>query len=361
MNKVKRFLYIYSISIACFACTQKTVTTLPAPVEATDSFIKAADVSSLPEIEAYGTTFYNAAGKAEDMLTTLQASGCNTVRIRLWKNPTNAHSGFEEVKSFAQRAKTKQMKVWLTVHYSDTWADPAHQITPSAWTALSFPALQDSIYQYTKKIVTLIQPDIIQIGNEINNGFLLPLGSINQESNFKSLLGVGIRAVRDFAPKTKIMLHYAGIGSGADWFYEKMTSLDYDFIGVSYYPIWHGKDLNELSNSLKQLKQKFQKEVLIAETSYAFTLGWNDWTNNVIGLDNQLLADYAATPEGQKAYLAQIRHIVQNVAQAKGFCYWGAEWIAFKGNQSQEGSSWENQTLYDFNNKALPALEVFKN
>ncbi len=329
----------------------------PLVVVATD-FIKAVDISSLPEIESLGTIFYNEAGKPEDMLTTLKQAGCNTIRLRLWKNPITAHAGFEEVNAFVQRIKAKQMKVWLTVHYSDTWADPAHQTIPKVWENLSLPILKDSVYQYTQKIVTAMKPDIIQIGNEINSGLLLQMGSISQEDDFKSLLRSGIKAVRDHSPNSKIMLHYAGIASGANWFYDKVITLDYDYIGVSYYPLWHGKDLTELGRTLTDLNLTYKKEVLIAETSYAFTLGWNDYTNNIVGSDNQLLLAYPATPTGQKEYLAQIKKIAQ-ASKAKGFCYWGAEWVAFKGNQSQEGSSWENQAFYDFQNKALPVFKVF--
>lgn len=332
--------------------------TSPAPPTQEDAFVKAVDASFLPEIERTGITLYNETGAVENMLTTLKKAGCNTVRVRLWKNPAGLTSSLAEVQAFAQRIKSAGMKVWLCVHYSDTWADPANQITPNVWQNLPFLVLRDSVYQYTQQIVTKIQPEIIQIGNEINGGFLLPQGSLQQEANFKILLGAGIKAVRDHAPKAKIMLHFAGLAN-ADWFYSRMTILDYDWIGLSYYPLWHGKDLSILSQTLASLKNKYQKEVLIAETSYPFTLGWNDWTNNVVGDVNQLLTAYPATATGQRDYLLQIKQITRN-AQAKGFCYWGAEWIAFKGNQAQNGSSWENQAFYDFNNRALPVFKALQ-
>ncbi|EMR01551.1 Glycosyl hydrolase family 53 [Cesiribacter andamanensis AMV16] len=72
-----------------------------------------------------------------------------------------------------------------------------------------------------------------------------------------------------------------------------------------------------------------------------------------------MLPEYPATPEGQKAYLARLKEMVSEAPEVIGFCYWGGEWISFKGNQAQNGSSWENQALWDFENKAVPALEVF--
>ena len=321
--------------------------------------IKAADLSFLPEIEASGTVLLNQSGQAEDMLTTLKNAGMNTVRIRLWKNPEYSYSGFSAVRAFAEKVKAKGLKVWLSVHYSDTWADPGNQSMPDAWKNLNFNILNDSIYNYTSKIVREINPDYIQIGNEINNGFMWPAGSISQPSNFKTMLQSGLKAVRDNKPGCKIIIHFAGIDKATE-FYANLQNLDYDIIGLSYYPIWHGKSLNALETTLNNLGQQFNKQVLIAETSYPFTLDWNDWTNNVIGLEDQLLDGYPATPEGQKAFLHKIKQISSATDLSIGFAYWGGEWVAFKGTQAINGSSWENQAFYDFNLKALPVLDAYK-
>ena len=155
------------------------------------------------------------------------------------------------------------------------------------------------------------------------------------------------------------MLHYAGIGADASWFYNKMTTIDYDYIGLSYYPIWHGKNLEEVKSTIITLGQAYNKKVIIAETSYPFTLGSNDWTNNVLGTSDQIIASYSATPIGQKAYLQALKEKIKETQQGFGLCYWGSEWVAFRGNQSTNGSPWENQALWDFNNKALPAMAFF--
>ncbi len=324
------------------------------------TFIKAADMSYLPLIESEGTVFYNNQLVAEDALQTLKKSGCNTIRIRLWHSPSDHHSGFNEVKLLAQRVKSLGMKVWLTVHYSDTWADPGQQSKPSAWNNLSFNQLKSQFEQYTQQIVTQIHPDIIQIGNEINNGFVFPEGNLtNNESQFLSLLASASNVIRAQSPSTKIMLHYAGI-QGASWFFSKTAAIDYDYIGLSYYPVWHGTDLNLLQQTLTSLGQTYSKKVLIAETSYPFTLGWNDWTNNVLGQTNQLHPNYPATLDGQKNFLEQIKATIQQTPNGVGFCYWGAEWIAFRGTQASNGSSWENQALWDFNHKSVPAMTIFK-
>lgn len=169
----------------------------------------------------------------------------------------------------------------------------------------------------------------------------------------------GVKAVRDNAPNTKIMLHYAG-HEYAVTFFSQFTSVDYDIIGLSYYPIWHGKSIDALQNNLNAIGTQFNKDIVIAETSYPFTFGYNDYTNNIIGSANQILPEFAATPAGQLQYLQKLKSVISAAPKGIGFCYWGGDWVAFLGPTSTNGSSYENQALWDFNNTALPALGVFK-
>lgn len=358
---LKNILLILVVSCTLFSCASTDSpepTPEPTPVANYD-FIRAADISYLPLIESEGTT-YKHNGIAENALTTLKNAGCNTVRIRLWNNPSDSHSGLTEVKALAIRAKQAGFKVWLTVHYSDTWADPGNQTTPIAWQSLSFNNLKTAVANYTSTILTEIQPDIIQIGNEINSGLLWPQGNlITNESQCLELLSVASATIRNQSPNTKIMLHYAGIGSGATWFFNKVSSINYDYIGLSYYPIWHGKVLADVTSTINSLSQTHNKKVLIAETAYPFTLNWNDWTNNILGANDQLITNFPATNDGQKNYLLAIKSLLKQTTNGIGFCYWGGEWVAFRGPQATNGSSWENQALWDFNNNALPVMDAF--
>jgi arabinogalactan endo-1,4-beta-galactosidase len=348
-----KLLFFFFIIFITFSCSNEEAS------DNTEEFIKAADMSMLPLIESEGTIYYNNNTIAEDALLTLKNAGCNTIRIRLWHTPTVNQSGFNEVKAFAQRVKNHGMKVWLSVHYSDTWADPGNQEKPAVWNGLTFSQLKVQVENYTATIVNEIQPDIFQIGNEINNGFIFPDGNLaTNETQFVSLLASASNVIRANRPETKIMLHYAGI-DGASWFFSKTTTIDYDYIGLSYYPIWHGTNMNALQQTMSSLAQAHNKKVLIAETSYPFTLNWNDWTNNVVGLSNQIHPNFSASAEGQKAFLQLIKNTVINASNGFGYCYWGTEWIAFRGTTATNGSSWENQALWDFSHKALPAIEVF--
>jgi arabinogalactan endo-1,4-beta-galactosidase len=218
------------------------------------------------------------------------------------------------------------------------------------------------VYNYTKKVIQTIQPDYVQIGNEINSGILHPCGEINRnKQNFISLLQKACAAVREITSECKIILHYAG-SENADWFFGQLRTINYDYIGLSYYPIWHGKSLHNLKSKMQQVSSTYGKKILIAETAYPFTLAWNDWTNNIVGSTDQLiLPEYPATAEGQKKFIQQIKTLTKEVGNGIGFCYWGAELISWKGNQATNASPWENQALFDFDNKALPVLGAFKN
>jgi arabinogalactan endo-1,4-beta-galactosidase len=128
----------------------------------------------------------------------------------LWKNPSDLHCGFNEVKTLSQRIKQAGMKVWLCIHYSDTWADPGSQTTPLEWQNLSFPNLKIAVQNYTSTVISEIKPDIVQIGNEINNGFMWPNGNLySNENQFIELLNTASTTIRNLSPETKIMIHYA--------------------------------------------------------------------------------------------------------------------------------------------------------
>lgn len=322
--------------------------------------IRAADISFLPEIRNATVQFKDRNGQVKDALTILKEEGCNTIRLRLWHTPQTNHSGFEEVEQFAAEVKSKGLKLWLTVHYSDTWADPGHQTKPAAWSTLSTTDLGDSVYNYTRKIVKQLSPDFIQIGNEINAGFLWPNGSISTIADFITLLKKGIQAVRDESPTPKIIIHYAGT-DGSTWFYDQLknNNVDYDIIGISYYPRWHTKSLITLRSVLAQLAITYSKEVVLAETGYPFTLDWNDWTNNLVGLTDHLVVGYPATVKGQYDFMMQLRKMVSEINGGKGIAYWAPEWVAYKGSQATDGSPWENMALFDFEFKALEAVKMF--
>lgn len=355
------FKFCLSILLTVILCSCKKsepINITPDPPKSIE--IRGMDISFLPEMEALNTKFYDSAGVSKDFLSIIQENGVNTARIRLWNVEGQSSSGLEEVKALVAKCRTHDLKILLDFHYSDTWADPGKQATPAAWADKNITELQDAIYQYTKDVMAIIRPEYVQIGNEINGGMLWEIGRLQNEDAFISLLKAGIKGSREGSPDSKIMIHYAGM-EGSEWFFDlmKKNDLDFDIIGLSYYPIWHGKSLALLESTITLLKNKYSKNVLIAEFSYPFTLQYNDFTHNFIGLDSQLVNGYAATKVGQKNFCTEIRKIAERT-EALGFCYWGGEWVAFKGPTATDGSSYENQALFDFQNKALPAFSAFQ-
>lgn len=357
----------------CGKTSTDPVVAPPIPPVATlnPDFIRGVDLSFTPEILA-ATTQFKDNGQTKDLLQICKDKGINTVRLRVWYNPVDTHSSTAEAVEFAKTVTAKGLNVWLDIHFSDTWADPAHQSLPAAWKNLGFTVLKDSIYQYTSRTVQAfksvgISLKIVQIGNETNSGFLWDLGRVGGSfdtnwGNYAALVKEGIRAVKDVSSSTKTMIHFAGI-DGSDWFFNNISqqAISYDYIGLSYYPFWHGKNLDAIASGMNTLISKYQKPIIIAETSYPFTLGWNDYTNNIVGTSSQLIPAYDATPDGQNAYTKALINMMKNLPgqQGLGICWWAPEWVSFKGPTATNGSTWENLTLFDFSNNALPALTSF--
>jgi arabinogalactan endo-1,4-beta-galactosidase len=361
-------------SLLLGACKENAPETLPdpAPTPAAGTFYRGADLSFSPEIEATSTRFTDQ-GRSGTPLALLQQRGLNLVRLRLWHTPPSGRSHLAEVAAYARRAKQAGLAVLLDLHYSDSWADPGQQATPRSWQNLPATVLQDSVYQYTRRVLRVLAdqqatPDLVQVGNEINGGMLWPQGRIQLPADYPalaSLLRRGLQAVTDADPQRRIrtVVHFAGPG-GANYFFEQLArqNVAYDVQALSYYPQFHGRSLVTLSQQLTALVNRYQKDLLLVETAYPFTLGWNDYTHNSVGQADQLIPGYDATPAGQQAYLLALRRLIKDLPDGHGlgFCYWAPDWVAFKGPTATDGSAAENQALFDFANAGLPALEAFR-
>jgi len=338
---------------------------------------KGMDLSFQSELEDFNIDYKDSNGNSVELLDFVKSKGTNLVRLKLWHTPQNGENGLDDVKAYAQKIKAKNMDFLLNFHYSDYWADPGTQTPPAAWQNMTINEIKIAIYDYTKDVVTQLKnqntlPEIIQIGNETNSGFLWDYGKVwgnfnDNWSNYADLVTEAIRAVRevDNTNNIQIMLHFAGI-EFVDLFFNELQpfNLDYDIIGLSYYPQFHTKNLATVTSKLNEIATSFEKDILIVEVAYPFTLQWNDNLGNFIGQLDQTLPEFPPTPQGQKAYFEWLISTIKNIPNNRGigFCYWAPDWVAFNGNEntSSEGSAWENQCLFDFDFKALPALETFK-
>ena len=343
----------------------------PAPTPAPPPFWRGVDVSFLPQLEEAGAEFYDQ-DVAQDALAVFAGQGINSVRLRVWVNPSDGHHGKEETLALARRIHALGLGLLLDLHYSDTWADPAHQIKPAAWADLDFAELETAVYTYTADLISALKaqgtlPDIVQIGNEITPGILWDDGRVGGSFNnnwpqLAALLQAGIAGVRESLDSTdaiQIMIHLDAGGNNAAcrWFLDnlKAQGVAFDVLGLSYYPWWQGT-LADLAANLQDLSQHYPQDIILVETAYPWTLDWQDDTHNLVGLPGQLLPAYPASPAGQAAFLRDVLAVVQAVPGGKGtgVYYWEPEYIAVSGF----GSFWENMALFDFAGHSLPALSV---
>ncbi len=344
----------------------------------TDQFVMGADLSYVNQILDFGGT-YSDSGKVTDPYLIFKKYGANVIRFRLFHTPIwtkevygsegeQMYNDFNDVRLGIQRVKELGMEVCLDFHYSDTWADPSKQIIPEAWESLSLEVLHDSIYDYTFNVLQKLDkeglmPEYVQVGNEINPGFVLPQGKRweGNETNFVYLLNAGISAVRDAGENSSInpqvIIHIAQPENAIYWFegLDEAGLTDYDIIGISYYYMWSEVKLANVSNYISELKKDYGKEVMVMETGYPWTTDNYDNYNNIIQVD-KLVPDYHATIDGQYEYL---RDLTQEIIDGggKGIFYWEPAWIS-SGMKDPwgQGSSWECNTLFDFEGDVIKGM-----
>ena len=351
----------------------------PAVLSVSGLEIRGVDISSLPQVEDKGGVFYNADGQAQDIFEILADHGINYVRLKLWHTPSNGYNNLEKVKGMATRIEQAGMGFLLDFHYSDSWADPGKQHRPLAWWDFDYEQLKDAVYNYTKEVITALreqgtEPDIVQIGNEIPSGMLWDHGKLDgsddQFVRLAGLLKAGIAGVKDAGCDAKIMLHLDRGGNNDlfRWWFDGIIAegVEFDVIGLSFYGYWHG-DLSDLSANLADLAQRYNKELVVVETAYPYTLANQDGYGNIIGRADQLIDGYPATVEGQSAWLRDIMQVVKDApgGLATGVFYWEPAWLGLKGcgwnpADPQSGNAWENQALFDFDGHVLPSLAVFR-
>lgn len=328
-------------------------------------FFLGADLSSLLQVLDAGTSF-SRQNVSDSLFTILSDVGFNYGRLRLWDTPSNVEGAVDNYCDLNHTIAVAQQMVgagWgylLDIHYSDWWADPANQHPPLGWQNLSFQDLASVVFNYTREVLDGLvlagaPPSMIQVGNEINHGFLWPEGHISNLTKFTTLLDSAIRAIKTHPTlgNTPVMIHFApGTNmSGYQWFFDSLLefNISFDTIGVSFYPKWHGT-LAQLSFALLDMTERYQKEVIVVETAYPWTIGWNDDHSNVFWKDS-LHEGYPASPEGQRLFLTDLVDVVKSLPNSlgRGVFLWEPAWIT----PSVGGSPMENAGLFDFTNNLL--------
>ncbi|MCG2613465.1 arabinogalactan endo-1,4-beta-galactosidase [Terrimonas sp. NA20] len=314
-----------------------------------DEFVRGADIGWVQQMEATGYRFLNDDGKAEDCLKILRDHGMNTVRLRTWVNPSDdkvsGHNSKEETVAMAVRAQKLGMRIMINFHYSDTWADPGHQKKPAAWEGHDFPTLLKDVYDYTHEVMSAlknagVQPEWVQVGNEIPGGMIYPEGSTSNWPQLSQLINKGYDAIKAVSPSSKVILHLDQ-GNNSErfrtWFDNaKAHGAKYDVIGLSYYPWWlDGKpdfslSINDLANNLNDMAARYGKEVMVVEVG-----GEDTQADNTYNLLVAVIQKVKAVPNGK----------------GLGVIYW----------EPQGARSWSRYPLSAWGNDGKPtkALDAF--
>ncbi|MEU6860581.1 glycosyl hydrolase 53 family protein [Glycomyces sp. NPDC046736] len=363
--------------------------------------IRGADVSMTAEIEALGAAFRDG-GAERDLFGLLADAGVNWIRLRLWVDPRDERGepylgGTNDLATtiaLARRAKAAGQHFLLDLHYSDFWTDPKKQSTPKAWQGLSGADLEARVHDWTAEVLAALAeadaaPDMVQVGNEITNGMLWPEGRTprfdDQARAFEAedeaaydrlagLLAAGSAAVRE-AGDAKVVLHLDFGGSNElyrGWF-DRICArgVDFDVIGLSYYPYWHGT-LADLGANLRDLAGRYGKDLLVAETAYAWTGAQPEGHHQVFSIEMAETGGYEASPAGQAAFLQDLYATVAAVPGGLGIVYWEPAWLPVAGTTwasragmeyghdvvEEAGNSWANQGLFDFEGNALASLRA---
>ena len=371
---MKKYFNIIFLSFLLISCSKKDSESLVQKNPDSDVFYYGADLSYVNEMEECGAVYKDLNGNDKDPYKIFSEAGTNIVRIRLWHNPSwTNYSNINDVKKSIERAKNEGMNVLLDFHYSDTWADPSNQEIPSAWLSQinNTEVLEDLLYNYTYDTLndlanSNLLPEIVQVGNEIN-AMILQTGELKWPIDWirnSLLINKGIKAVRDISSsknkKIEIMLHIAQPENGLWWFEQASAAgvTDYDWIGLSYYPMWSEYDLNSIDTPIKTLIETYNKRLMIVETGYPFTLNNADSANNIFN-ENALITGYPATEQGQLNYLNDLKTKIFQ-SGGEGIVYWEPAWVSTGCSTLwATGSHWDNATLFNHNNKSNLGMQFY--
>jgi len=392
---MKRYLILLAAALFALASCDKPTPdqpdqpgqdTIPSEPAFTGKYV-GGDISLLPSYEAANTPYIGRDGqKIADLVQylhdTCQWTSC---RVRLFVNPviTNADGTKQgEVQDLAyvtalgKRIKDAGMQFMLDFHYSDTWADPVKQTIPTAWQSIPDAELPDTVYAYTKRCLEELTaagaaPDLIQVGNEVSYGMLWR-GSAKSTSDavhayddakyneeltrwerFGKLLNAGSRACREICPKAQVVIHIertANANMCVNYYtYLERQNVDYDVIGLSYYPFWHGTLETQLHQALTKLHTRFpDRKILIVETAYYN----NYWPSDGISYDTR--STWPATPAGQAAFITALCERLKQYDYVNGLYYWFPEENGCGGNTWSASNivitSWLNRGLFNPDN-----------
>lgn len=338
------------------------------------------DISMLTKYEEKGAKYYDINGNSIQPLSFFKQEGMNAMRVRLFVDPTSsantdtkgACQDLDYVIKLGKRIQDAGYKLIVDFHYSDTWADPGKQTLPKVWEGLTTAQLATKVYDYTTDCLKRMKaagvtPDLIQTGNEITYGMLWPTGQVypaggnatGTMANFTSYLSNAIKACREQCPQAKIILH-TELGNSHNStvvFFKKMkeNNIDFDVIGLSYYPDYHGK-MATFNSTLTTLETNNPaKPIMIMETGYGYEYA--------LPGANTSYKEFAITQDGQAEFAKTLISTLKQHSYVMGLFWWWPEANEYGINwQNSVTDSWWNASLFNNRNgRANKALYELKN
>jgi len=290
-------------------------------------YVFGADLSSLKQQEDNGRVFKDTDGQPKPGLEIFRNHGYNWIRLRVCVEPARLPQNVDYTIAEAQAAKKLGFKFLLDIHYSNAWADPTNEPTPITWQNLTHPQRIDAVFDYTRDTIAKmaaagVLPDIVQVGNEVSNGFLWPSGKLPENwDQFADYIYAGVNGIdagRGDGKRPKIMIHvdHGGNVELTHRFFDKFNSYDipYDMIGFSFYPWSHGT-LVDLRANLAFTAETYHKDIMVVETGYYHQP--SPYFQDTPG-------PFPETPEGQADWLAAVNQVVMDTpdGRGKGVFWW---------------------------------------
>jgi arabinogalactan endo-1,4-beta-galactosidase len=347
--------FLAALTTAIFLLAGFTAPADPAVPMAPADFAFGADLSFLKQAEDGGKVFRDGTN-AMPALQIFRNHSYNWVRFRLFVEPVGGRLPNNLAYTLTEAAAAKKLgyHFLLDLHYASTWADPAMQPTPAAWTNLTTAARTQMVFAYTRDTLAAFRaagvlPDMVQVGNEITGGMLGPSGRLPENwDNFAGYLRAGINGVTagcGVGPRPQIMIHIdsGGKRDKSKWFFDKLNTcqIPFDVIGLSYYPWWQGP-LTNLRTNLDYLARTYGKDIIVVEAAYY-------WKPNRETADRP--GEFPETPAGQRQFLNELTRTVLAVTggRGRGVFWWEP---AVTGNLTGRG-------YFDNTGRSLPVLTVF--
>jgi arabinogalactan endo-1,4-beta-galactosidase len=333
--------------------------------------IRGADISFTLQEEAAGKRVRGPVGEAP-IEQVLAGYGANTVRLRLWVAPPPGTSDLVAALRLARRASDAGLQIILVLQYSDTWADHSIQATPAAWSGLDLDDVAEKVRSYSRDVVAAFAGQgtplaVVQIGNEIDHGLLWPVGELATVGwdAVARLVAAGAEGAREGGRlhPPEIMVHRSA-GEDTESVVRFFAELEArgvrpDLVGLSYYPWWNGS-LERLQDTLNAVAERFDVDVLLAETARPWTLADGDAEPNAVTTVAQLPDGdvHPPTPEGQATWAEALRQVMLRVphGHGAGFLFWEPGWLPGVDATPGVGSSYDNTTLFSWDGGPLPAL-----